>query len=469
MVPSWAIMRSRAAAVGLVVPLGVVAALVSCRQIIGLPDNQAVQSTNVCGLPYGTATCASCAQTNCCAESTACAVNAACDTYQTCVGQCSGDPGCRTQCMISDPGVASEVSALNACLASSCETPCGLTCGSIVERLTPPDAGAPCETCFQKNNACDTALACATSVDCDEYTRCLVACPTPDCREACTAQYDAGAALFAPVRQVYANACSTACAYGQNWNCVGHVVWPATKVTSITRTGTIFDYLTGEPVPGANLCMSEVCLTCGSPGEPYATAQTDADGGYAMTFPLPAVGNFGATQASFQGCIVISSPNIVTQWAYYGSPQTQATWNTSQVDPLLTSTPSEIETDLGTIGIPYDPSRAIIGMHIEDCLGTPAPGVQVSFDLSEDPAAQDSQDSGIVVYYSGANEPKSTSSTTTSNGGGVALFLNVPAPDAGAASVLLTATPAGLGKGSSHAGVTVQAGTISATTMPPTP
>jgi len=57
--------------------------------------------------------------------------------------------------MIGDPGVAPEVSALNACLASNCETPCGLTCGSIVERLTPPDAGAPCETCFQNNNACE--------------------------------------------------------------------------------------------------------------------------------------------------------------------------------------------------------------------------------------------------------------------------------------------------------------------------
>ncbi|MGO9833602.1 MAG: hypothetical protein ACLP1X_05250 [Polyangiaceae bacterium] len=454
-------------AVGLVAAAITITSVIACRQLVGITDSPPEDLTStLCGLPYGTNVCASCVQTSCCTESNACAASAACGAYQTCVGKCNGDPGCRTQCMIADPGVAPEVSALDACLASNCETQCGLTCGSIVERLTPPDASAPCQTCF--HSACDTARACASSVDCDEYTRCFVACPTPDCREACATGHDAGAALFGPLQQVYANACSTACAYGQNWTCVGHVVWPATKVTSITRTGRVFDYTTGNPVRGVNLCMSGgVCFACGSPDEPYATAQTDADGGYTITLPLPATGTFGQTQTSFQGCILVSSPNIVTYWAYYGSPQTQATWNVSQADSLLTFTPSEDETNSKIIGIPFDPSRANIGMRIEDCLGTPAPGVRVSLDVSEDPAAQEFQDSGISVYYNGAVDPEDAGSTTTSQG--VAIFLNVPAPDAGSGSVLLTATPVGLGKASSHTSVQVQGGVVVSTTMPPTP
>ena len=58
----------------------------------------------------------------------ACPGDSACAAYERCLGQCSGDAECRSRCVVGDPvGEPSEVSALSACLASNCETACGLT------------------------------------------------------------------------------------------------------------------------------------------------------------------------------------------------------------------------------------------------------------------------------------------------------------------------------------------------------
>jgi hypothetical protein len=333
---------------------------IGCRQLVGITDDPPADLTaTLCGFSYGTNVCASCVEESCCAESTACAANPACASYQSCVNQCAGDPKCRAGCMASDPGVAPEVSALDACLAASCETPCGLTCASIVERITPPDASAPCAACFEQQ-ACRTAAACASSAECDEYTRCYVACSTPDCRQACAAGRDAGAALFASVEDVYANACSMACAYGQNWNCVGHVVYPATDITSLTQSGAILDYTTGQPVAGVELCASYDCATCGAPGESYGLGLTDAKGLYSLALQLPDISAFGGTGRSFEGCTRTTSPGIVTAWGYMGFPQTQPAWNIGPAYAMTMSTPDEMVTLLtGSAspgGIPRVPS-----------------------------------------------------------------------------------------------------------------
>src|ERR1700677_2428390 len=90
------------------------AAAGGCRQIAGISDSppQALTST-VCGLPYGTSTCAACVNESCCASSTACAADDACAAYEGCLGQSAGDPERRSQCGIDHPGgVASDVIAL---------------------------------------------------------------------------------------------------------------------------------------------------------------------------------------------------------------------------------------------------------------------------------------------------------------------------------------------------------------------
>ncbi len=449
---------------GLVAAVATITGVLACRQLVGITDNPPEDLvTSFCGLPYGTNTCASCVNTNCCAQSTACAASAACDAYQTCVSKCSGDPHCRTQCMIADPGVAQEVSALNACLASNCETQCGLTCGSIVERLTPPDAGARCESCFQNNNACDTARACASSVDCDEYTRCYVACPTPDCREACATGHDAGAALFAPVQQVYANACSMQCAYRQNWNCVGHVVWPTLKASTLSRTYTIDDYFTTLPSgAGVDICGGTSCATCGSPGTVFGLSQTD-DAGLSTTVIHLAPSSQVGTQSGFMGCFVFSSPNIVTVWGQNDYPQTEASFTLPQSYAAQTFTLKEVEEYLGSVGGVWDQSRAAVSANVVDCLGNTAPNVQVSI------SGGDSQTS---VLYNGqaAFASNDVSDAGMTNSSGLAVFLNVPVPALGASfesSVYLTATPAGLTVPSAVVGTPLHAGIWTEVQMQP--
>jgi|SRR5580658_5431907 hypothetical protein len=61
---------------------------------------------------------------------------------------------------------------------------------------------------------CSDARAWGTSVDGDAYWRCVLACPTEDCRETCATDHVAGAATFATFNADYAGVCSGPCAYG---------------------------------------------------------------------------------------------------------------------------------------------------------------------------------------------------------------------------------------------------------------
>ncbi len=440
------------------------AGLLGCRQIAGISDSpQENLTSTTCGLPYGSSACASCASASCCSESSACEADPACAAYEGCLGGCSGNPKCRAQCTIDNPGAVSKaVSELSACLARECEGACGLTCGAMAEYFTPPDASAPCDKCFQ--SSCDTTRACASSVDCDEFTRCMVACPTPDCREACADAHDAGAALFAPVEQAYTSTCSNLCAYGQNWNCVGHVVWPHAKATTITINDTIRDFSTGLPAPGLDVCWSYDPTTCGDPGVVFAAARTNDAGYSTATLQLPSISSLGGIEPSFQGWCRMSSPETVTVWALMGFPQTERTWTVSPSYAQLSSTSDEFEALLAATGMTPDPSRAVISTRVYDCLGNPAPNVQVSID----PLVVDSR---TAVIYGGSAGPLSLGDAglAATDSTGIAYFVNVLAPDAGKLIVPATATPLGLGVVSSRELPFVQAGVNTQVEMPPTP
>jgi hypothetical protein len=243
---------------------------------------------------------------------------------------------------------------------------------------------------------------------------------------------------------------------------VGHVVYPPTKVTSIAQTLTVLDYNTSMPVAGVDICMSYDCQTCGSAGQVFAMGTTDMNGLWKGTLPLPPVGAFGATQPTFQGCVRFSSPDITTEWGYEGFPQTNAMWSLPPAYTATTVTADEFAMDVMAIGEAGDPSRAQISMRAFDCLGTPATGVQF---------ASGASDAMTTIWYSGVNTttPLSEPTTNATNSSGLAIVFHVPAPDAGAVNVSLTATPVGLGKPSSRESVSVRAGIDSIAQMTPTP
>ncbi len=149
-----------AIAIGAVAIIVATTSLLSCRQIAGITSNPVEDlTTRSCGLPYGSNACASCASASCCSESTTCAADPVCAAYEGFLGQCNGDADCRSQCTIDHRvGTSSDVSALSACLASTCETACGLGCGALAGYITEPRNGGAtsCQTCVETTTAACT-------------------------------------------------------------------------------------------------------------------------------------------------------------------------------------------------------------------------------------------------------------------------------------------------------------------------
>jgi len=444
-VKSRAVVRPSVGAVGLVALLGAVAALVSCRQIIGLPD-EAVQSTTACSLPYGTSACASCAQASCCAESTACATNPACVAYETCLGKCNGDPGCRSQCTVDNPaGTSPDVSALSACLAASCETACGLPCGGIAGYLAEPDAAAACQSCFEQATPCAHARACGTSVDCDAFVRCGLAAHVQFGAD-CVSASDAGATFAGALVQDWTGTCAAQCAVGGEWACVGHVSWPHPTATTVDLSLSVTDFASPHPPIsglGVLVCSGDV-PNCSAPVVPEGT--TDATGRVEFSIQnLP-----DAVGLGLNGYWEISqSPVYGTQLLAWGFPLSTARFSHSG----SLASQSVTQALFSAIGITQDSSRGMISAQVFDCDGNPAPNVKITTDIN-DPLMLIHETYGI----SGVTTNTETDST------GIVIFSNVPV---GVATLI--ASPVALDKPSSTEAVLVEAAAWSYMPMPVTP
>jgi hypothetical protein len=420
-------MWRRAAGLGLVALLVTTASLFACRQLVGITDNPPEDLvTSICGLPYGTNTCASCVNTSCCSESMTCADDPACAAYEGCLGKCNGDPGCRSQCIVDNPvGTSGDVPALSACIVSNCETACGLACGAMAGDITPPDASAPCEKCLESSGLCDQGRACGSSIDCQAYAQCLRAFTTLDWRQACGAAHDAGATLFAPIENgASAAACSAACAYGQDWRCVGHVAWPApvASVTTITDEA-VHDGITSIPIAAEVLACSPSAATGVPPCDPplIKGGQT-SDAGFGE-IEVPTVEANSSSLTGWEGWFVVSAAGYLPSYNYSFFPlsQTQLTYAPNSSAYLYTA--SELATAYAEVDAGVQVSGTGSGQaFVHDCQGHFAPDVQVSAD-NPSIAASALTDGGL----------------TSASGGWV--FGDVPV-----GNLTLTVTPLGLGQ-----------------------
>ena len=285
-----------------------VAGICACRQLVGITDSPPEDlSSMVDGLPFGTTACASCAGTNCSAESTSCAANQVCSAYEGCLGTCNGGPACRSQCTVDNQLVtASEVSALSSCLASHCEVACGLGCGGVAAYVSEPPFADSCQSCIeQTTGACTDARAWGTSVDGDAYWRCVLACPTEDCKLTCGTDHPSGASLFATFQTDYAGTCSGPCAYGKYWACVGQVNWPAAKATTIMGSFSVADQ-NGSPVSGLDVSFCSLC-PCGSAADPMLGNQYQTDDAGTVEYTIPQV--LDRNGIGLDGCVQVASPD----------------------------------------------------------------------------------------------------------------------------------------------------------------
>jgi hypothetical protein len=203
---------------------------------------------------------------------------------------------------------------LTTCMATRCETECGLTCGGIASADTAPDAAVACQACFQSSSStCASERACASSADCVDWLQCSASCSTPDCWRACDDLYglaDAGFAgtasylgitppqLSALATSGGVSTCGTACALGSDWACVSHVHLPTATTGATTLETQVLDGVSTKPVTSGEVLMCRFGdPTCNAP---LARGLWDPNGFVTVTVPPPsnAIDVLGVAPAS---------------------------------------------------------------------------------------------------------------------------------------------------------------------------
>ena len=438
--------------------------MLACRQLVGIgdapPGGVAVDaalpetgSAPACGLAYAGEACEACLGSQCCAEATACAGSPACAALQGCQGACQGDPTCRAQCVVQE-GFGTDVAtpALDACLVTRCSGPCGLLCGAVTDVL-PVDAAAACQSCIVAN-ICEPMTACAADPGCQSIVRCVFSSHTFDTQGSCFGDAgagDAGAGDAADTdgpSYTFGNAaaaiqsCTTPCAIGSNWSCLGRFTWPVQTAPSITVTATFSDLVNSQPLVGATV---KICgsadRTCTSP---FASGQTD-DAGVVSLEPPAHAGGWE------NGYFDVSSPTSVPEVVFWSAPITQPN---AVLPSVGTATLTEVTNEAMAVGFTLDPTLGTVFVMGYDCNLNGAVGLQFSVSPT-DPSTK--------LFYFGNNLLSATQDST--NRSGRAVFVNVPAQT----QLVLDATPKGSSTRAGTTGFFTRPGAISWVMLPPTP
>jgi hypothetical protein len=342
------------------------------------------------------------------------------------------------------------VSALGACLATNCETECGLTCGAFAGYLSEPATSGACESCLEQN-ACPHARTCGSSADCDAFWRCVRACPTIDCKEACPRDHATGVAEFRDLFRDFSGACAQSCGFGSYWACAGHIDYPVTKAAKTDWTNWVYDISNNLPVANATLL---VCANCPCPTAEFpllAQGKTDLNGFFTIPIPLNLASN-GQAQLI---CIQTSAGGYDTSFFFPGIPYSEPSISINDaLGPavslgLVLFSATNIQQVVTSLGGNYDPTRGMIAAGIFDCFANPANNVLVSID-SNDPSAVLAQpadagaDAGLATLSGGYNT------------NGHAVFFNLPPR-----TYVLTGTPPGFSKPVGQVTVNVAPKTVS--------
>jgi hypothetical protein len=342
------------------------------------------------------------------------------------------------------------VSALSACLAAKCENQCGLTCGAFAGYLSEPATAGACETCLEQNG-CSDERTCGTSADCDALWRCIRACPTIDCKQACPHDHATGFAESANLFNDFSGLCMLPCGFGNYWECAGHIDYPVAKAPVTTWTNYVYDISDRLAVPNATLL---VCANCPCPTAefPLLAQGTSNLQGY-VTIPIPLKQASNGQAEPF--CIQVSAPGLDNTFFFPGIPYSEPSISINDaLGPpvslgMVLFSADNIKKVIGSLGGTYDPARGMIAAGIFDCLANPSNQVVVQID-SNDPLAVLAQ-----PFDAGAEAGLATLSGGI-NTNGHAVFFNL-APR----TYVITATPAGFSKPVGQTTVNVAATTVS--------
>ncbi|MGO9836360.1 MAG: hypothetical protein ACLP1X_19335 [Polyangiaceae bacterium] len=436
-------MARRMWGLGLVAAVAAITTVVACRQLVGITDNPPTDLTStLCGLPYGTNVCASCASASCCSESTACAGDPSCAAFEKCFGQCNGDPQCWAQCLIEFPSTDANVTALSVCMATNCDSQCGLTCGAFVGGIVEPDAAAGCQSCIV-SHACGPALACAQSTSCDAISRCYKsACDTVDCQDSCALangldpawswEPDGGTGgLYGAFTTALAS-CESTCTL--DWSCVGHVVWPTPVSASDTYHFWAKKYVGGAPVPGAPVKLCNTALPDCDMAIQMGT--TDSTGEVSLPFQNNSIS--GPQQSGLVGFLRVTPDGFMPGDYYWTHPLSES--RMYSYTELFTV--AEWQEFAANVKVTPDPTRGSVNVVAYGCpnLAGSQAGIEVTVSTA-DKGTQSFTPSGVATNI--------TDST------GILTFWNVPP-----GTFQWTTIPKALGRQAGTGTATARAGTV---------
>jgi hypothetical protein len=420
-------------------------AMLCCQQVLSIEGPVVLEgTTSACGLTLPVGACQSCVAAQCCAQASACAGDPACRGLESCLLGCDSDYACRATCVATHVvGLQDDVPTLDTCVAASCESECGLICGTS-SSFSPPDAAQSCQDCIAAH-ACEPTLACATSLECELTGHCAFGCSTPDCTAACLSRAG-GADVFTSTAIEVGLPCYSLCGVGHYWQCVGQVAWPVAKSTTQSATLTLWDPNAnhgGAPLSGLIVKACDAAdPSCSAP-----VAQATSNESSQATLSLPAI---PAPGFGFRGYFDVESPSGLTlPYLYFLS------FPLSEADARLTLPipyAIDVQQSMALVNVTPDPARGHIAVVADDCILINAPGVVVT---------ADGVDGETREYYFSAGQPSATATATDITG--VAYFYNV-APG----QYSLHVTPRDLGRASSNVRVLVRKGALSLVTALPT-
>ena len=393
------------------------AALPSCKQVLGLEERQEAIQTDAgpqvikpvvgqCGgLRHASAGCAACMDRECCEEAMACRGDPACDPAYDCNTSCGDDGVCRARCTTFFTRAPS-FAEVSACRESKCRAECGLSCGGF-GFLAPG-----CDDCVEQT-CCGSAATCAQNGECLKLDVCRAGCiaGSDSCPQECEATYPSGVEDLAPLNDCVQNTCADSCRPGRNWECLdAKPPWLRPKSGGdITFSMTIVDIVGEQPFVGttAKAC-SKLDLDCANPID---TQVSDATGLVSLTVRAGSVGFDGYVDlrggdngngSAIFPAIWYSLPNIVSS-GWRGRIQFVSDASLAGLAALTSAT--------------IDPTRGHFAAAAQDCNFAPAGGV--TFEA-------DSRDDKTTVFYFVGGVPK-TNASQTDPLSGIGGFINLPA------------------------------------------
>jgi hypothetical protein len=282
-----------------------------------------------------------------------------------------------------------------------------------------PDPAA-CQQCLEASSTISAAAAaCADSGPCTNRLQCIACClqqspASPDCTDQCFvaySDYDASTSLSGgDDTQLFASAaaqCSTQCALGSNFACLGKYRWPARANGGQLSIALFLRAAFGGPAVTDD--ASTVTPVC----DPLCT-----DGGAVPVGPTGVVDvglSLGGTFAPlemWQGHFVVQSTQVAPTLFYFGRPEYVDRPVPTEAIPLLTPAIFEFLGGSATSG-------AVVG-GVQDCrflLPIFAAGVSVT--------AVSAQAGSLPVMYTDLNQTPVSSASATLVGGGF-FVSNVP-------------------------------------------